>query len=662
VLAVAAPPAIAGSWLEFGEGFWPTEGSQPQLAMSPGGEAVVAYIGYGQSVDVKRHPPDGYWTNGFGEPVTGEELFLHPEAPSVAIDAAGDTVVVWQQQTGSGKTQIFASFRPAGGAFSIPAAISPEGASAPSVGIDEGGAATAVWLEDDGLDTVVEAAGAPRGGPFSAPVHLSGDGADAGSAQVAVAPGGEAVVSWTRTSGAGALLETAAHPRGGSFPGPDGAGDGAVVGESLAGTATPAAPPVQHVALDSAGEAVAVWRTAGSTVEAARMRAGRWTFGAPVALGTSAAYPWAAMDESGEAVADWIVPAGVAVVTAGQEASFGEAEEVPAREVTPERAKLVLDPNGAVTLVWQAERATGYGGAMQIEGGSVRPPGGRFPPSVEPASGVDEHAYSDLQLGGDALGDVVTVWQKNTKIGPEVVGEAYDAGPVIGALAVPATAAAGQPVTVQIPAPMTQWRPLEAVRWDFGDGATASGLSATHTYATPGVYRVTATANDDQRFVPGGFGGNVSNTATGTITVTAAVAPPVPEITRLGESHRVWREGSRLARIASARRAPVGTVFGFTLSEPGSLTLAFARRAPGRLHGGHCIAAASRRGGRRCVRSVREGTLSFRAHAGANRINFDGRLSRRSRLSLGSQTLTLTAVNAAGRPSPAASIRFTIVR
>ncbi|WP_323675498.1 S8 family serine peptidase [Halorubellus sp. PRR65] len=51
---------------------------------------------------------------------------------------------------------------------------------------------------------------------------------------------------------------------------------------------------------------------------------------------------------------------------------------------------------------------------------------------------------------------------------------------------------------------------IESYAWDFGDGATASGVSATHTYDSAGEYTVTLTATDDD-------GASSSNT----IAVTA---------------------------------------------------------------------------------------------------------------------------------------------
>lgn len=59
-----------------------------------------------------------------------------------------------------------------------------------------------------------------------------------------------------------------------------------------------------------------------------------------------------------------------------------------------------------------------------------------------------------------------------------------------------------------------------AYKWDFGDGATATGVTATHAYTQPGVYYPLLTVTDNDGAV--GYVGN------GSVTVTAAVPPPPP--------------------------------------------------------------------------------------------------------------------------------------
>lgn len=107
--------AMAGSWAFSSSGFWPREGSNPQLAMAPDGEAVVVDEDF-ETIHAWRHTPEEDFVGGtFGEPVSPEESICcrRPEAPSVAIDPKGDIVIVWQEEIGnSGETGVYTSFRP----------------------------------------------------------------------------------------------------------------------------------------------------------------------------------------------------------------------------------------------------------------------------------------------------------------------------------------------------------------------------------------------------------------------------------------------------------------------------------------------------------------------------------------------------------------------
>jgi streptogramin lyase len=135
-----------------------------------------------------------------------------------------------------------------------------------------------------------------------------------------------------------------------------------------------------------------------------------------------------------------------------------------------------------------------------------------------------------------------------------------------------------------------------------------------------------------------------------------------PQITAASESHRVWREGSRLARI-SKRKRPVGTVFSFTLNRPARVRFVFAQQAAGRKVNGRCVAQTQANRQRRpCRRGVTRGALSFAGRRGSNRVAFQGRLSRSSRLPPGAYTVTIVATIASGPRSSPVRLTFTIVK
>jgi len=81
--------------------------------------------------------------------------------------------------------------------------------------------------------------------------------------------------------------------------------------------------------------------------------------------------------------------------------------------------------------------------------------------------------------------------------------------------------------------------------WDFGDGTNASGKTANHSYAAPGVYTVTLTVTD----LKGGVG-----TDTLTVTILSDNQPPVADA---GGAY-VGPEGSPLTFDASASTDPDG--------------------------------------------------------------------------------------------------------
>ncbi|HEV7774437.1 MAG TPA: hypothetical protein VGO48_14245 [Conexibacter sp.] len=155
--------------------------------------------------------------------------------------------------------------------------------------------------------------------------------------------------------------------------------------------------------------------------------------------------------------------------------------------------------------------------------------------------------------------------------------------------------------------------------------------------------------------------------------------PRRPELTRASLAHKRFRVGRRataqVARAASpladaaakrrarrTRRAPVGTTFRFTLNTRANVAIAIERQAPGRLVGRFCRRPAHRlRRHLRCFRWVRGGRLSRGGlNAGANRIVFSGRISRKA-LVPGSYRARLRA-SSAGGTSRWVTLKFVIVR
>jgi hypothetical protein len=146
-------------------------------------------------------------------------------------------------------------------------------------------------------------------------------------------------------------------------------------------------------------------------------------------------------------------------------------------------------------------------------------------------------------------------------------------------------------------------------------------------------------------------------------TGASAVQPGAPTLTNVKQSHDRWRTGSRLAILARGKPAPlpVGTTFSFTLNEPAAVRLVFTRRLPGRAVGGKCTARTHRnRLHPACTRTVSAGALSFTGHPGADRVRFQGRVSRSRTLSPGSYSVAITATNTARQSTRPRHLNFSV--
>jgi hypothetical protein len=156
-------------------------------------------------------------------------------------------------------------------------------------------------------------------------------------------------------------------------------------------------------------------------------------------------------------------------------------------------------------------------------------------------------------------------------------------------------------------------------------GACASGTANGARVDTHGLGRHTLTVT-----------AATADGATATKTVTYTVVAP-PTVTGFKQSHKSWRLGSKLAKESRARqrKPPVGTKFTFKLNVAARVTLTFKPR-----HG-------------------KSSSLTFNAKAGARKVAFDGRISKKAKLKPGRYKVTITA-SANGKRSSAHSLSFTL--
>ena len=129
-----------------------------------------------------------------------------------------------------------------------------------------------------------------------------------------------------------------------------------------------------------------------------------------------------------------------------------------------------------------------------------------------------------------------------------------------------------------------------------------------------------------------------------------------PELTGANMTEKRFRTARPVRRRAGSdvkRRIPVGTRFGYTLSESAVVRFAFERRKALR-----CGSAKSKR---RCYRWRRAGAVAHLSPAGTLKVHFDGRVGTRW-LRAGRYRVRMSAVDAAGNESVASRLAFEVLR
>lgn len=152
-----------------------------------------------------------------------------------------------------------------------------------------------------------------------------------------------------------------------------------------------------------------------------------------------------------------------------------------------------------------------------------------------------------------------------------------------------------------------------------------------------------------------------SHTATPTRRVAAAIQRP--KVSGLSLSNRRFRV-ARQATAITARSAPAGTRFRFTMSTAARLQIKIQHISALHRRDAHCVhrnARSKRARAKRCIRSHTVVWLT-RAHEaqGPDSVAFSGRIGRRA-LAPGSYRATLTASGEGGRSQPV-SVAFTVLR
>jgi PKD domain len=244
----AADRSPGGQWgapiqlSESGKNAW-----GPKLAVTPSGNVLAAWYRYNEDgysiIQAAEKEPGGTWSKPENLSASGANAF----SPEVAA-SVGRAVVVWERND-----VVEAATKVAGGSWQGPVEVSGTKSREPSVGMDSNGNALAIWDFEPkvGFGEAETASLSVGQKTWTEPITLSKRLAGEGAApKVAVDPAGKAMAIWTAWDGTARIVEAASGTVGGGW--------GSPVTVSPPGSWSHRA----QIAVDSGGNAAAVWRAA----------------------------------------------------------------------------------------------------------------------------------------------------------------------------------------------------------------------------------------------------------------------------------------------------------------------------------------------------------------------------------------------------------------
>jgi len=448
--------------------------TQARFAFGAGGEMAAAFdVGSGILHAVKaalRRPGAAR----FEPPLTVSASTNDQTLPQAVVAPDGNVTVVWQERTTAGLVVRGALLNPAAPGFDAAVNVSPAAIADdlnPRVAVDAAGTVTVVWERFNGVRTVVEGARRAAGaGTFTPPVPLSSASGSAKHPVVAVSPQGDATVAWITLDADGSTAEAATWPAGASAP---------VDRQTLSDPADQASDAA--VAVNAQGDATVAWSRA-------------------------------VLDSSG-GINIFREDNIQAASRAAQAIVFGSAHPVSPAGTGAQLPQVVVGPTGTATITWRGAVDANY--LAQAASRAAGEPAFSTP-QILSATGANA---SGPALAIDPVGDVTVAWVRDGRVQAEVLDTG---GPVLDGLSVPDSASAGVPFSVGV-SPRDERSGLGETTWRFGDGGSAAGTTASHTYAAPGTYLVTVTSADSH---------GITTSAKRRVTVSA-----VKDTTEIGRAH-----------------------------------------------------------------------------------------------------------------------------
>lgn len=477
LLILALPPsaAAAPTWLAPKNLSAAGNGGDLSVALDAAGDAFAVWTRSG-TAQVAERPAGGSWSAARN--LSGG--CVNATAVQLAVNAPGRAVVVWECPKG-GNTVVQAATRPPRGAWSAPRDLSAPGhdAHAPQVALDRAGNALVVWARSNGTDVVVQGAPQHANGPWLAPQDVAGAGLDVDRPDVALDAHGNGVVVWQSSDGSSSVIRAATRTAAGAWSTP----------QALSSGGYSERP---QVGVDAAGNAVAVWslHAAQVRVQAAVRRAGGgWGQTETLSGGAAdALQPQVAVNPRGGAVAAWASFDGRTYVIQGatraRGGSWSSVQDLSSRSPDLGAPKIALDAAGDAVAVWRGLR-----GARERIQAARHPASGVWSAPAVLSRGAFDADLPDVAV--DAAGNAAALWQSGNGITWTVQAAGLDAaGPVLAPLRIAGKRIPGGRLAFSV-SPFDVWSALRgSPHWAFGDGTAAHGRRVAHAYARAGTYTV----------------------------------------------------------------------------------------------------------------------------------------------------------------------------
>jgi hypothetical protein len=181
---------------------------EPRVAIGASGEALVVWSrndGANLIVQSAARAAAGTWSQAVDLSTAGS----NSDEPQVTLASGGEAIAVWTRDTAGFNTVAQTTLRPAGGSWA-PATNLSSGSSiatAPQVAVDRAGDAIVVWSDSAASPSVILSATRPAGGGWEGARRLSEQGENSVDAQIALDSNGDGAGIWTRVSGSHPIVQ-----------------------------------------------------------------------------------------------------------------------------------------------------------------------------------------------------------------------------------------------------------------------------------------------------------------------------------------------------------------------------------------------------------------------------------------------------------------------